>query len=200
MKTKGSVAAPADETGRNQSWGKIAVLLADRLAGNEFPRGDLAELRRMDPATPNAAVFWRLMARHDLPASTNWENRWALILHGIALMTHRTSSTTSAHKEDIPVGRALFQGGASNRRESFYSEARLGRLLAARGAMLHTLLIRTFRMLAAAHQCFNWDEMAQFILADGHDESRAERARRKIAREYYRAQWHSEQATADSQP
>ena len=43
-------------------------------------------------------------------------------------------------------------------------------------------------MVAAAGQPFNWREMATFILSEGYDEEAAERVRRRIAREYYRAE------------
>ena len=76
----------------------------------------------------------------------------------------------------------------SQRSSAFYSESRLNRLLTARGPILRTLLARLFRMMAAAGQPFNWREMASFILNEGYNEEAAEQARRRIAREYYRAE------------
>ena len=111
------------------------------------------------------------------------ENKWALILHGIALMTPTNTgegATRTAHDGAIPVGRALYAGG--------YSEMRFNRLLTSREDMLRTLLARMFRMMAAKDIFFNWREMAQFILNDGYDEEAAEQSRRRIARDYYRAQ------------
>ena len=84
------------------------------LASPEFPRGDLAGLRRMDPDEPDAAVVWRLLARYELLGSPQVENKWALILHGIALMTPTGSGDgagRSAHDGGMPVGRAIFSGG-----------------------------------------------------------------------------------------
>ena len=187
-----------------RSWGGIAVGFARRMARADFPRGDLAGLRRMDPDAPDAAVFWRLMAEQKLlgrgPQS---ESKWALILHGIALMTPTgggDGDRRSAHDGSIAVGQALFLGDLPNRGESgYYSEPRLGRLLTARGPMLRTLLARMFRMLAAAGVSFNWSEMAQLILNDGYDEETAEEGRRRIARAYYRAERQSAPSDTDGE-
>ncbi len=187
-------ARPPAHEGRPASWGDIAVTLARALANADFPRGDLAQLRRMDPDAPDAAVVWRLLARHDLLGSPQVENKWALILHGIALMTPTAAGDgagRSAHDAMMPVGRALFYGGDAQRTSAFYSESRLNRLLTARGPILRTLLARLFRMLAAASQPFNWRVMASLILNEGLNDEAAERARRSIAREYYRTERHN---------
>ncbi len=177
--------------GRGRSSGEVAIGFANQLAAEGIRPGDLAELRRMDPDSPDAAAFWRLMARQDLLGSPAIERKWALVLHGIALMTRTAGSdapSRSAHDRNMPVGKALFQGGDANRTTAFYSESRLSRLLTARGSMLRTLLARMFRMIAAADQPFNWYQMAQLILNEGHNEERAEAVRRNIARNYYRAE------------
>ena len=183
--------------GERQSWGVIAAGFAKQMADESFRRGDLAELRRMDPDAPDAAVFWRLMASRNLLGNPTVEAKWALILHGIALMTPTTGGENrTAHNGIIPVGRALFLGGEVERRESgYYSESRLNRLLTAHGPILRTLLARLFRMLAAANQPFNWSEMARLILNDGYNEGRAEDIRRGIARAYYQAEYNSAQSS-----
>jgi len=184
-------AAPPAQERRPASWGNTAAAFARILASPDFPRGDLAELRRMDPDEPDAAVVWRLLARYELLGSPRIENKWALILHGIALMTPTAAgdgSGRNAHDGAVPVGQAIFSGGDSQRSSAYYSESRLNRLLTARGPILRTLLARMFRMVAAAGQPFNWREMAAFILNEGYDEEAAEQGRRRIAREYYRAE------------
>ena len=177
----------------------ITAGFAGQMAGDGFRRGDLAELRRMNPDSPDAAVFWRLMAEQDLLGNPVVESKWALILHGIALMTPTNaggSNPRTAHDGSIPVGRALFLGGESQRAAGFFSETRLNRLLTARGPMLRTLLARMFRMLAAAGVSFNWREMARFILNEGHNEEKAERDRHRIARDYYQAKRRSSSASS----
>ena len=186
-----------DTESRPPSWGEIAVLFARTLAAPDFPRGDLAELRRMDPDKPDAAVVWRLLARYDLLGSPQVENKWSLILHGIALMTPTATGDgtgRSAHDGGIPVGRAIFTGGDNQRSSAYYSESRLNRLLTARGPIFRTLLARLFRMVASVGQPFNWREMASFILNEDYNEEAAEQARRRIARDYYRTERQSRQS------
>ena len=150
----------------------------------EMTTGDKASLRRMDPANPSGAAFWRLMSQRGMPTNAGVE-KWGLIIHGIVLMAH---GTERAHQPSTPVGRALYLGADSRRDSGFYSESRLNRLLTARGQMLQELLARLFRMLANKGSSFNWREMAWFILNEGHNEEEAEKARMQVAREYYRAQ------------
>ena len=190
-----------DTTRADTSWASQAVRLAGVLASENFPRGDLAQLRRMSPDNPHAVSFWRLMARQNLFSNPTVDQKWALIIHGIALMTPTNNvagNSRTAHNAFMPVGRALFLGGESRRSTGFYSESRLNRLLTARGPMLRTLQARLFRMLAAAGVSFNWREMASFILNEGYDEGAAEQGRRRIAREYYQAERRSAQSDTDS--
>ncbi len=203
-----SVETPETQDSANewQDWGSIAVSFARQMTLPNFSRGDLAGLRRMAPDEPGTtAAYWRLMAEKNLlgsgSSSAIWEAKWALILHGIAHMTPRTSEDESgrtAHEGFMPVGRALFLGGDANRRErGYYAESRLNRLLTARGPMLRTLLARMFRMMAAADQPFNWREMARFILYEEYNEERFEMARRRIASEYYQAERRNSQSETE---
>ena len=195
---------PEAQDENSQPWPERAVRMAGTISlYAEHRRGDLAELRRMDPDEPDAAAFWRLMAQYDLlNSSEDVERKWGLIIHGIALMTPTNrgeGNPNTAHNGSMPVGRALYLGGESQRSAAFYSEARLNRLLTSGGPMLRTLLGRKFRMLAANGVAFNWREMAQFILNEGYDEDAAEQNRRRIAREYYRAERRSNQAGSESE-
>ena len=179
------------------SWADVAVRFANRMAWADFSRGDLANLRRMSPHRPGPAAYWRLMGQEDLLGSPALEVKWALILHGIALMTSTVqgdSVNRNAHDGYTPVGRALFLGGDTQRSTGFYSDTRLHRLLTARGSTLHSLLARMFRMAASSGVKFNWREMARFILREGYDNEGVEWSRRRIAREYYLAERQSSRA------
>ncbi len=143
-------------------------------------RGELAELRRMNPDRPDAATFWRLMARTDRLGCPATESKWALILHGMALMAPNADGAT-------PVGKALFDGGDNQRKQAFYSDFRFKRLLNARGGMQRALLSEMFRMMSAANQSFDWYEMASFILNDSEESQEA--ARSKMARYYYTTEY-----------
>ena len=155
-----------------------------------YHRGEFAQLRRMDPDNPDNPTFRRIMARENLLGHRQCEIKWALALHGMALMTRAAGDVNvrarTPHDGNVSVGRALFEAG--------YSETRLGRLLAARDGMLRGLLTRAFRTLGSTGKTFNWQEMAAFIICQGTNEEAAERGRRRIARSYYRAQEHGQQA------
>ena len=178
---------------RPQSWEDIAVSLAAQIAETgRNRREDLAGLKRMDPDEPDAAAYWRLMAHNELlNGDEAFERKWALIIHGIALMTPTNRSNNNprtAHDGHMPVGRALFLGDETREMYGFYREVRLNQTLTARGPMLRNLLTRMFRMLGTAGVTFNWREMARFILNEDHDEEAAEQDRRQIAQDYYQAE------------
>ena len=174
-------------------WGDIAFRLAGQVAGlPDHDRGGFAGLRRMDPDEPDTAAFWRLMASEDLLGIPDVERKWGLILHGIALMTRTAGDDVtgrSAHDGRTPVGSTLYNSG--------YSETRFNRLLTSRGDMLRVLLTRMFRMLAADQATFDWREMATYILNEGYNDEAAERNRRRIAREYYRAERRGSRSTSE---
>ena len=169
------------------NFGNVITNLAETIEAKEYGTGDRARLRRMDLDAPDSEAFWRLMTREGMPANPDI-SKWGLIVHGIALMAHGSSSGL-AHNRRIHVGRALHQ---------VYSEDRLSTLLAARGPVLHRLLARLFRMLANEGESFNWREMAWFILNDGYNEDAANQARVEIARAYYRAARQAAQSNTEN--
>ena len=182
------------EDGRRGTWGDIATSFAWQMAQEGFGRGDLADLRRMDPDSIDSPVFIGLMAQENLFGGPEVEMKWALILHGIALMTPKggdASEARTAHDGQTPVGRALYLGGETSREQGFYSEPRLKRLLSSRGGMTRILLARAFRMLAASDVTFSWREMANFIHSDGFNEKASEWHRHRIARDYFQAKYRS---------
>ena len=141
----------------------------------------------MDPDSPDKPFsFWQIMAERGLESNETSEKLWALVIHGIALMT------PIAHDSNIPVGRALFEGGDPGRTTAFYSKLRLNRLLNARGNVLRTLLSQAFRTMKAAQQPFDWTEMARFVLDQERDPAKADKIRNDIARSYYRSQYRAE--------
>ena len=185
-----------------QSWGSIAVRFARDMArvnsdrfSSPLTRGDLANLRRMDLDDPDPVVI-RIMAGEEALlnqiAIDAVFRKWTLILHGLALMTPKSSGdgSISAHDGSIQVGRGLYRAG--------YSESRFNRLLAARERMLHTLLARLFRMMAATDQRFSWREMARFIRNIDYNAGRAEQGRRRIASYYYREMRLSSQSNVEN--
>ena len=169
------------------NFGVVIENTIESIESPEFTTGQSASLRRMDPANPNSAAFWKLMSQRGMPESAGVE-KWALIMHGIALMAHGAANGI-AHRPRTPVGRTLFVGGEQQAGErGFYSEDRLATLLVARGPTFHRLLARLFRILASEGCSFDWRELAWFILNEGYNEEQAEQSRIRIARAYYRAE------------
>jgi hypothetical protein len=91
-------------------------------------------------------VFLKLLARYApdtlAGASEDTLRRWALVLHGMALMT------PDHHRGSERVGRALFGPGQT----ALYAEARLARLLGARGEQFRALVPRLCRHLKSKDQ------------------------------------------------
>ena len=174
---------PLSESQIPRNFGTVITGIAETIESKEFELGDRSKLRRMDYTKPDTAAFWRLMAREGIPRNPDL-SKWGLIVHGIALMAHGAGGL--AHTPKRSVGRVLYEGGGN--RDPFYSQDRLATLLSAEGSTLHRLLARLFRMLASEGCSFNWREMAWFILNEGRDDERADEARHKIARAYYRAE------------
>lgn len=179
-------AIPAEAQAAAPSAGSTVAKAAAMLGSEGFPRGDLAAIRRLDPDHPSAPAFWRLLVRavpEERRRGRDNERRWALIIHGMALMVPH-------HHEATPVGRALFMAG--------YSEARLGRLLDARGAQFGALVPRLCRQMAHKAQPFDWRELGRLILAAERDEARAEDIRLAIARAYYSAEGAAEKGRSST--
>ena len=190
----GAIIEPSPPIVRSKQWlpperrlATIALQLKDDISDPSFPRGDLAGLRRMNPEVPDTKAFWQLMARKGLLDNPALESKWALVMHGIALMT------PNPHDSEVSVGKALYEGGESGRKSAFYSNLRLNRLLKARGSLLVTLLTQMFRMMKTP---FDWGEMASFILSEVDDPAKQEETRVKIARDYYRTEYRNAQERA----
>lgn len=198
--------APESETSRNRdepelpvttgNWPHKAALMAATISLYPvFRRGDLADLRRMAPENPGPPAYWRLMANHHLlEYSEEVEEKWARIIQGIALMTPNSSTQEhpkSAHNPRMPLGRALYLGGEERREIPFYHEQRLNRLLQASGPTLKANLNTLFRTLSQHSIAFNWRDMARLILAEDYDPDASQRVRRRIARDYYQAEYNS---------
>ena len=168
---------PDSHASRSDGFAKQVARLAHRLADPDFPTGEHAAIRRMDPTAPGPA----LLALHRLLAATGIdpprldEQRWALLAHSLALAHGR-------HDPAARSGKTLHAIGVT--------EARLSQLLAADFDVLTDLLPRLARRLAATGQAIDWLPFALLALhagRPGYDEQSADRARLDIARSYARA-------------
>lgn len=135
-------------------------------------RGDLADLRRLDPTAIQCPVFWKLLAKYvpsvldssDPMVLSRWAAgmRAAVELHGL-------------HSSQWGLGRALADAG--------YAEMRFARLLRAEEPTLWDELRSAARFLAVKGKWANAEHLVDLALVQG---SRGESIRRKVAADYYR--------------
>jgi CRISPR system Cascade subunit CasB len=163
---------------------KLVGAIVAQLGQEHFGTGQLAELRRMDPTRPATApaTLYRLLAQHpDDQLRGGSGDRWALVVHLLAL------AAPEQHCGGNSLGTALAHAK--------YSEGRLTRLLEADVDMFAVVLPRMVRFLIAKGEAIPHLELANFVLWGGSD-----RDRRRIARDYYRAESTSSQSTRESSP
>ncbi len=142
---------------------------------SRYSAGDVAALRRMSDGQPAPIAFWRI-AETELggvipeagPASTPLEHRWRAILTCAAVLK-------GLHAPNVRLGTGLARAG--------FSEARLERLLRARGAAVNDSAIATARFLASKGQSANLGDLALIILSDGRSDE--DSVRRKTARAFF---------------
>ncbi len=131
-------------------------------------RGDLAELRRLDPDQPGAPAFFRILARVAPEAGPDAMRRYANFLRILALKPETLS--------DDRLGAVMAEAGVS--------ESRVQRLLTARGAAMGDQLRLIAGRLANAGN-LPWRGFADLLLTK--DEKHADDNRLRIARDYWRA-------------
>lgn len=148
---------------------------ANRFASRHLDKGEVAGLRRLDPDAPFEPAFYEVLLGIVEPAlghdvGRDAEKRWALLIHAMALMA------PDPHLKGADAGAALAETG--------YAEARLERLLHARGETLAPQLVAMARFLRAKGKPIDWDRLAPLVLDP--DGAAAESARRAVARAYWR--------------
>lgn len=147
--------------------------LARLLAGEHYPPGDRAALKRYAPGQTAPLAFYRLWLRHldsDLPSGSQTSS-WATLTWGLAI------SGTGAHRPGRSLGQALAESG--------YAEARLERFLGTRDELSRLRLFSSLaRFLAAKGEAFDWLDAARLLLT--RDTDKREAVHRQIATAYYR--------------
>ena len=166
---------------------QMASWLARRLLQNDVTRGDMAQLRHMDPDYPVHPLFWKIaietgIVRLNGQTHIKLEQAWA---HVVRSMAHGTrvgrsmGESTSPHKDDISFGYALAVAG--------YKEGRLEKLLnEGEGSIAKAVSIATGFLDSKRNQ-FNWDSPAALMLTPIRTPQQFHADRVQIARDYYRA-------------
>ena len=146
-----------------------------------------ARLRRVDVESPGRdagslfaameiAGLGACLGPPDRAPDPGTVRRWATVVQLVALLAGTQGAR--AHDPGRSAGRAI--------RGADYSEARMMRLLASRGAGLRGGVVRLARFLAAKRVgALDLRPLAELVLHEGRDEARAERARLALARGFY---------------
>ena len=153
------------------------------LGAEHFPKGDLAELRRLNLRNPPPA-YWRLAAQlipEDSRTGKRSERAWAVVLKGMAIMVPH------AHTPKMPLGRALCELKEKEGRKALTSihpvENRLWTLLRSRGEQLEDQILLTARFLRSKESAMDWSGPAKLLLCA--DEEKRDAVCRELARGYY---------------
>jgi CRISPR system Cascade subunit CasB len=146
--------------------------LAGTIGHEAFPKGELAELRRLRPEAPPPA-FWRLLAAkvpRELCADNEAERAWAVVMQGLAIMAPK------AHAPGTLLGSAL--GGLGDTAES-----RLWKFLNSRGELLEDQVRLMARFLSSKNRRLDWSGIARLLLTRSEEDH--ERICRAMARSFF---------------
>ena len=151
----------------------VVASLAGVIGHDQFPRGDLAELRRLRLEMPPAA-YWRLLFDRVPEAwrkSGRMERAWAMVISGMAVMA------PDCHSPKAPLGRVLARIGGGT------AESRLWTLLRSRDEQLEDHLRLVVRFLASKEERVDWTGLARLLFAA--DEASRDAVCRQLARGFY---------------
>lgn len=160
----------------NKAIGRIHWQIKNEL----MSKGEVAELRRLSRASTRGrgSAFWRIVVqdleKHRLLCGdVTWKHDcWSTILQGLA-------TVAELHSPRVSLGRAIDAAEIS--------EARLTRLLRARGDGLHSLIRPLAHQLRSRAQTVNWGDVAWLLLSERSAD--ADRCRQSIANDYYRSEY-----------
>ena len=163
-----------------------APLIAERIAVTAADQpGALVPLRNLNPDQPRPERFEAITAGLWELDDRQAQQRWALIVQGMALMTliHRENADyRSAHHPGRPLGRAMAGAGIRGQQQEMIPPDQAETLLNGAEHVMRPIAARLFRRLAQAGARIDWAETAQLIL-----EPQNRQVREKIRRDYRQA-------------
>lgn len=162
---------------------RLAALFERRGTAGGLPTRITSAMRRTAPElySLRLAELLPVLIQAGLPVEKLGDERvkrWALLAHAVAVLAG--TGGDRVHASGRPTGAVIFAAD--------YLEARLAKLLSARGDALRDQVARLARFLRAAGAVpLDLRPLADLVLAEGRDERRAEAARLRIARSYFAA-------------
>jgi len=148
----------------------VIAALAGVLGSPHFPKGDLAELRRMTYDTP-PLPFWRVLYDYVpevLRTNESMENHWITILNGMAIMAPEIHSEAPSHS----VG-AIF---------TLFPAQRMNQFLRSKGKNLSDQIRLFSRLCASKNTPVDWSTLALLLFSSGKQGEG--KIKRNVAKEY----------------
>lgn len=160
--------APPEKS--EQSLSDVLGSLCYSLGNTNFPTGELANLRRMTPDVPPGFSFYKLLLRIGVDIQGDaLERQWTIVVAALA-------SLAGTYTSEVPLGMALAKAGLS--------ELRFVRLLRA-DETLSDEIRSISHILSSKAIAFDHRQLAYLVLLQQAEA--AEKLRRQIARDYYKA-------------
>jgi CRISPR type I-E-associated protein CasB/Cse2 len=171
-------------TNRKRDLAQDVASVAGTLAHKEFPKGDLADLRRGGTRLTTSPGYWRVLldrVSEERRRNVEQERLWGVVMQCMAVMA------PNIHAPGRTLGKVLAQTG----RDSL--EHRFLRLLRSQGSALEDQMRLMARFLASQNLAVDWAPLAGLLLA--RSEAARETIRRRLARDYYGTSLPSEETT-----
>ncbi len=151
----------------------VIAVLAGMLGSSRFPKGDLAELRRMTNDSP-PLPFWRVLYDYVPEAfrmNESMENNWITLLNGMAIMAPEIHSEAPSHS----VG-AIFAS---------FPVQRINTFLRSKDKNLSDQIRLFARLCISKNMPVDWGTLAQLLFYS--DKKSEEKIKRDIAKDYIQA-------------
>jgi CRISPR type I-E-associated protein CasB/Cse2 len=148
--------------------------VAGVLSHADFPKGDLADIRRGGARLATTPGFWRVLMDRVDPAfrrTEDQEHTWEILMQAMAVMAPHI------HTPGRSLGHVLAEIGRDSHEHRFL------RLLRSSGSSLEDQIRLMARLLASHDRAVDWTSLARLLFAS---EPERERIRRSLARDYYR--------------
>ena len=162
---------------------KAVASLAGAIGNPDFPVGDLANLRRIQPDSFYPPAYWRQLFKRvpEMLRHPEQEAIWAVLMQAMAIMA------PGGYQPGASLGQVLA------RMDSGTMEPRLLKLLSSRGAATWNQIRLMARMLANQGLRVDFNDFAELLF--NQEGPGREPARRRLARDFFSGQHKKDQQT-----